>query len=209
MLKNRVDPLGNLIQTPARGAWMGNRGLIHNSQKEIVRPFRLKTWITCKLEFKGRKRPVMAPDKYTELFFLDEATAFAAGHRPCFECRREDADRFKFFWLKGNPEYHFDKKTPISKMDDILHGERINRNMAKISFEEKMDQIPDGSFLLLDDKAFLSFSKQLYLWSPFGYDQGVELPDADRVTVLTPKSIVNTFRAGYLPQMAVTGKPFR
>ena len=103
MLQNRVDPFGNLIKTPARGSWLGNRGIIHNHNQEVVRPFKLKAWITCTLEFRGRKRQVMAPDRYTELFFLDEATSFAAGHRPCFECRREDALRFKSYWLKGNP----------------------------------------------------------------------------------------------------------
>jgi len=85
MLQNRVDPFGNIIRTPERGHWMGNRGLLHNEHQEIVRPFRLKAWITCVLAFKGRRRKVMAPGQYTELFFFDEATAFAAGHRPCFE----------------------------------------------------------------------------------------------------------------------------
>ena len=87
MLQNRVNPLGDIIRTPARGAWMGNRGLLHNERQEIVRPYRLIPWITCVLSFKNRHRPVMAPGQYTELFFLDEATSFAAGHRPCKECR--------------------------------------------------------------------------------------------------------------------------
>jgi len=99
MLQNRVDPLGNIIKTPARGQWMGNRGVIHNDKKEILRPFKLKAWITCKLEFKNWKRQVMTPNRYTELFFLDEATAFGAGHRPCFECRRDDYNLFKSYWL--------------------------------------------------------------------------------------------------------------
>src|ERR1700743_3660322 len=102
MLQNRVDPQGNIIKTTARGAWMGNRGQLHNEQRQIVRPFKLKAWLTCLLQFNGRKREVMSPQRYTELFFLDEATAFAAGHRPCFECRRKDYDLFKSFWLQGN-----------------------------------------------------------------------------------------------------------
>src|ERR1700730_14192737 len=101
-LQNRVDPFGRLIRTTARGAWMGNRGLIHNEYQQIVRTFRLKAWITCRLEFKGWYRKVMSPNRYTELFFLDEATAFSAGHRPCAECRREDFNRFKAAWLQGN-----------------------------------------------------------------------------------------------------------
>src|ERR1700760_1777025 len=105
MLQNRVDPEGNIIRTSARGSWMGNRGIIHDEQQNVLRAFKLKAWITCVLAFKGRKRPVMAPNRYTELFFLDEATAFSAGHRPCFECRRQDAGRFKSLWIKANPEY--------------------------------------------------------------------------------------------------------
>src|SRR5262245_42860885 len=120
MLQNRVDPWGNLIKTKARGAWMGNRGLIHNDRQEIVRPFKLKNWITCLLEFKGRQRKVMTPGLYTELFFLDEATAFSAGHRPCAECRRQDYVRFKLAWLKGNPKYGFDEKTSIREIDNII-----------------------------------------------------------------------------------------
>ena len=92
-MQNRVDPFGNIIATKARGEWMGNRGKIHNDNKEITHAFKLKAWLTCKLEFKNRRREVMGLKTYTELFFLDEATAFAAGHRPCFECRREDFNR--------------------------------------------------------------------------------------------------------------------
>ena len=211
MLQNRVDPSGAIIKTSARGSWMGNRGVLHNADQELLRPFRLKAWITCRLEFKGRKRQVMAPDRWTELFFLDEATAFAAGHRPCFECRRNDANRFKAFWLKGNPEYNFDEKTPIGEIDKVLHEERIDRRHSKITFEERRDKIPDGTFILLDGRAFLVKDQSIFLWSPFGYADGIALPgkkgaalpDADRLTVLTPRSIVNAFRAGYVPQMAV------
>ena len=94
-MQNRVNPFGEIIETKARGLWMGNRGHIHNDDRKIVRPFKLKAWIACKLEFKNRHREIMAHNLYTELFFLDEATAFAAGHRPCFECRRENAEKFK------------------------------------------------------------------------------------------------------------------
>jgi hypothetical protein len=203
MLQNRVDPFGNLIKTTARGSWMGNRGLLHNDKQEVLRPFKLKAWLICKLEFKGRSRQVMMPRLYTELFFLDEATAFAAGHRPCFECRRNDFDLFKSLWLKGNPEYNFNEKTSIKEIDDILHKERIDRNNLKVTFEEDRDKIPNGSFILYDKNAFLISDKQMFLWSPFGYDKGTALPRAGKLSVLTPKSIVKTFRAGYVPQMAV------
>jgi len=202
VLQNRVDPFGNLIKTEARGAWTGTRGLIHNDKQEIVRPFKLKAWITCKLEFKGRKRKVMSPGLYTELFFLDEATAFAAGHRPCCECRREDFNKFKSSWLSGNPEYHYDKKTSIRGIDSVIHEERINSTRSKLTFEEDINNIPDGSFILLDDEPCLVFENEIFLWSPFGYSKGMTFPNREKLIVLTPRSMVNAFRAGYLPQIA-------
>ncbi|HUZ57488.1 MAG TPA: hypothetical protein VMU83_01740 [Hanamia sp.] len=147
MLQNRVDPFGNIIKTPAHGSWMGNRGILHNEHRQVLRPFKLKAWITCKLEFNGRKRQVMTPHRYTELFFLDEATSFAAGHRPCFECRREDYHKFKSLWIKGNQEYHFDEKTSITKIDDILHKERMKCDRSKVTYEENINLIPDGAYL--------------------------------------------------------------
>jgi hypothetical protein len=202
MLQNRVDPFGNIIMTKARGAWMGNRGILHNDEQEVLRPYKLNAWITCKLDFKGRRREVMAPKRYTELFFLDEATSFAAGHRPCFECRRNDYNRFKTLWLKGNPQYNFDEKTTIKEIDDILHQERMDDNNTKVTYEENIDAIPNGTFVLIDNKPYLVFGKNIYLWTPFGYEKGMALPNVEKLTVLTPRSIVNTFRAGYLPQIA-------
>jgi hypothetical protein len=203
MLQNRVDPYGNLIATPARGAWMGNRGLLHNENQQIVRPFRLKAWITCVLEFRGRKRTVMSPNLYTELFFLDEATAFAAGHRPCFECRRADYNRFKSYWLKGNPEYGFNEKTSIQLIDDILHNERLHSDGSKVKYEDKLSILPDGSFIELNGKPHLLANGAVYEWSPFGYSEPQALPGSEYVIVLTPKSTINGFRAGYVPQMGV------
>lgn len=177
---------------------MGNRGLLHDEHQTIRRPFKLKAWITCVLQFKGRQRKVMSPDRYTELFFLDEATSFAAGHRPCFECRREDAVRFKKFWLKGNPEYGFDEKISIGEIDKIIHGERIDKRGGKVTYEEKIDRLPDGSFVETGGKAYLVAHGKIFSWSPFGYEDGGTLPAGDQVKVLTPGSIVNTIRAGYV-----------
>ena len=101
-LQNRVDPWGNILAVSARGAWLGNRGIIHNVQKQIVRPYQHQSWVTCRLRFKNRKRKIMSPSTYTELFFLDESTAFAAGHRPCGECRRERYRQFKELWVRAN-----------------------------------------------------------------------------------------------------------
>jgi hypothetical protein len=203
MLPNRVDPWGNIIKTSARGSWMGNRGVLHDEHQNILYPFKLKAWLICLLEFNGRQRQVMAPRRYTELFFLDEATAFSAGHRPCFECRRKDFNQFKACWVKGNPEYGFNEKTSIQKIDEILHQERIDRNGSKISYAGDIKNLPDGSFVIYDDKPALIANALIFPWSPFGYEKGIVLPRAEKVTVLTPRSVVNAFRAGYLPQMAV------
>ncbi|HMI60527.1 MAG TPA: hypothetical protein VK518_06455 [Puia sp.] len=202
MLQNRVDPWGNIIRTSARGSWMGNRGLLHDENQNIRRPFKLQAWLICLLEFKGRKRPVMAPRQYTELFFMDEATAFSAGHRPCFECRRKDYDRFKTLWIKANPEYGFDEKTSIRKIDEILHTERIDPTGAKITHTGALIDLPDGSFVIYKDHPAVVGGSSIYTWSPFGYEKGVTLPGEEKLTVLTPKSVVNAFRAGYIPQIA-------
>ena len=202
MLQNRVDPLGNLIRASARGAWIGNRGVLHNEQQEIVRPFKLQAWIICKLEFKGRKRPIMTPNHWTELFFLDEATAFAAGHRPCFECRTEAATHFKSSWIKGNPLYKFNMKTPIGEIDKILHKERRDGRGEKLTFGSNAANLPDGTFVTIDKMPYLLNEKQLFLWTPSGYKQHMAITAAT-LTVLTPRSVVEAFRAGYKPQMGL------
>lgn len=202
-MQNRVDPSGNIINTAARGSWMGNRGQLHDDTKFIQRSFKLKAWLTCRLQFRDRRRIVMAPGLYTELFFLDEATAFAAGHRPCFECRREDHYRFKMYWLKGNKEYGFSKKTPIKDIDAVLHNERINHAGNKVTYLDNIDNLPTGTFIFMNEQPYLIASNYLHHWTAFGYDNKKTLPTNQIVTILTPRSIVNTFSAGYIPQMAV------
>jgi len=203
MLQNRVDPKGNIIKTIARGAWLGNRGQLHGDTKTILRPFKLKAWLICVLEFKDRHRQVMAPNLYTELFFFDETTAFSAGHRPCFECRRDDANRFKTAWLKGNPEYGFDPKVHIGKIDEIIHQERIDKKGGKVTFEATVNDLPDGVFIEIGGEPYLLANRMIWHWTPFGYEQGVPLPVSAKVMVLTPRSVVNTFRSGYRPQIGV------
>ncbi|HTI93738.1 MAG TPA: hypothetical protein VL727_24260 [Puia sp.] len=203
MLQNRVDPWGNIIKTSARGSWMGNRGLLHDEHQNIRRPFRLQAWLICLLEFKGRKRPVMAPRQYTELFFMDEATAFSAGHRPCFECRRKDFDRFKTLWIKANPEYGFDEKTYIRKIDEVLHRERIDHNGSKITYISILKDLPDGAFVVYKDQPAVVAGSSIYPWTPSGYGKGIQLPKEERLTVLTPKSVVKVFRSGYIPHIAL------
>jgi hypothetical protein len=203
MLQNRVDPSGNIIKTPERGAWLGNRGVIHNDKQEIVRPYKLKAWITCVLQFRGRHREIMQPNRWTELFFLDEATAFSAGHRPCFQCRYKDHQRFKEYWLKGNPQYGFNMKTPVSKIDYIIQQERIAADKLKVTYKEYQKALPDGTFILYGDKPYLLKNNKLHLWNPAGYEKSITLPGTEKLTVLTPKSLVNMFSVGYVPQMAV------
>jgi hypothetical protein len=199
MLQNRVDPFGTIIRTAARGSLMGNRGVIHNKTKDITHVFKHKAWITCVLEFEGRKRAVMAADRWTELFFLDEATAFAAGHRPCFECRKEDAKKFKSYWIQGNPGYEFNMKTSITNIDEIIHKERIDSAKKKVMHERLSSQIPEGTFVMINEGAHLFMNEKLHRWTPFGYEDAIALPHASKLMVLTPYSIVNAFSAGYVP----------
>jgi hypothetical protein len=202
MLQNRVDPSGNFIVTSARGSFMGNRGVIHKDKK-IVKAFNHKAWIICVLEFKGRKREVMMPDRWTELFFLDEATAFAAGHRPCFECRREDAQKFKSFWIQGNPEYNFNMKTPVSEIDNIIHAERIDHEKGKVTHQRKVNDISNGTFVSIDNQPFMFHKNKLQRWTPFGYYDEISIDSNLSFTVLTPRSTVNAFIAGYEPLVNV------
>ena len=198
MLQNRVNPFGEIIFTSARGQWTGTRGLIHNNQQQITRAFRHKAWITCLLEFKGRRRTVMSPGLYTELFFLDEATAFAAGHRPCFECRREDAAKFKSCWLQGNPQYGFTAKTSVREIDNIIHEERMKQFKPTM---KQGDHIPDGCFVAIEKNTYVAIANQFCLWSPFGYSEPVAIAKGASLTILTPPSIVNSFHSGYFPQI--------
>ena len=201
MLQNRIDPFGNIIRTPAKGAWMGNRGILHDDKKEIRHLFRSKAWITCTLEYKGRRRNVMSPNTWTELFFLDEATAFSAGHRPCFFCRNQAAKNFKSHWIKGNPGYGFTDNTSVQELDSILHRERIGKDKQKRTYEEEINLLPNGSFISIQDQPYLVNDTHLHLWTPFGYEQFIDRPASGKIVLLTPPTIVNAFRAGYLPQI--------
>jgi hypothetical protein len=202
-MQNRVDPAGNIFETKARGAWMGNRGQLHDHTKKILRPFKLKAWITCVLQFKGRRRTVMSPGLYTELFFTDEAVSFAAGHRPCCECRRQDFNRFKMHWIKGNPSYGFTEKTSIQNIDEVIQNERIDTNGHKITYRDRIENLPEGTFIIMNKEPYLVARKHLYQWTPFEYRQKLPSPRNKVVEVLTPRCIVNTFTAGYIPQMAI------
>jgi len=177
---------------------MGNRGgALHNDQREIVRSFKDRRWITCVLEFKGRRRAVMSPGRYTELFFLDEAVAFAAGHRPCAECRRERYNAFRQSWVlshaAGGPPR-------ASEMDAELHRHRVDRQGWKVTYLAKLDSLPNGTFLDRDGSPWLAWDDALVQWTPAGYTKKDAKPNGLTVTVLTPRPIVDCFRYGYEPE---------
>ena len=209
-LRNRVTPFGAIISTPAHGTLMGNRGILHNDQKEITRTHNGKRWVTCTLVGKpnGPKRPLMEPRHYTVLFFLDEATALAAGHRPCATCRRKEYDEFLRIWSVANgtaPE----GTAAIKRLDEILQRERVQRGGPKPSHEENFDTLPDGSMVDIGGSAYLVKGGDLLQWSPAGYIAKVERPAQTTATVLTPKSIVNCLRAGYVPDIHASASAFR
>ncbi len=203
-LQNRVNPFSKLIATLERGAWTGNRGVIHNENKEIVRNYAVKYWITCALNYKDFRRSVMSPNRWTELFFLDEATAFAAGHRPCGFCRNADFKLFKKLWISANgDQYGFTSKTSMPLIDAVIHRERLTENGSQKTFTAILATLPDGTFITLGEKnkALLWFQQNLYEWSFGGYSK-VELFDKDQlVDVLTPLSYVAVFKKGYVPQV--------
>ena len=198
-LQNRVDPSGDLFRTHARGSMMGNRGgVLHNSDREIVRYYKSRRWITCVLEFKDRHRVVMSERRYTELFFLDEAVAFAAGHRPCAECRRERFNAFKEAWRRAKK---LDDLPFADEMDLELHPARIDKR-EKITCKAAMASLPDGCFVQIDGSAYLVWHDSLLLWTPEGYTKRVARPKGLNVTVLTPRPIVECFRHGYKPEVS-------
>lgn len=201
--KNRVNPFGDIIARPERGLFTGNRGgELHNEQGEIVTPYTNKSWIICALSFKGRKAQIMEPGHYTHLFFLDEATGLAAGHRPCFECRREQAVDFRTAWVRS---IGGDVNSPpnITELDGLLHGERYTEasrkwDRQKRTYEESYTTLPDGAFVLVDRMPHLIWHRALYLWTPGGYCAPVPIPEG-KATVLTPRSSVGALRQGYRP----------
>jgi hypothetical protein len=182
---------------------MGNRGgALHNSNREIIRTHKSRRWITCLLEFRGRRRVVMAANRYTELFFLDEAVAFAAGHRPCAECRRQSYNAFRDAWQVA----HHLKDPPFAdEMDLELHSARIDRQKKKITFQATLGTLPDAVFVEIEGSAYASWNGALLLWTPDGYVQSHIPPTDATVTVLTPKSIVDCFRQGYKPEIHYSG----
>jgi hypothetical protein len=201
-LQNRVDPYGKLHAVEAKGAWMGNRGILHDDEKRIVAPWRLKRWITCTLTFRGRKRQVFAPHRYSELFFLDEATSFAAGHRPCAECRRERYNEFRAAWIEANSDHAADRIVGADDMDSVLHAQRAIRGGGKKTWQAHSATLPSGTFIEYRGRAHLVWNGRLWPWTFAGYENPLPMSAAaEEVTVLTPQSIVRVFESGFAPQV--------
>lgn len=205
-LQNRVNPFGNIVAVPEFGTCMGNRGTLHNKKQQITCQYRpLERWIICKLEFKGRKREVMASG-YTELFFLDEATALAAGHRPCKECSRPRYEEFVRFWVRGNSDLLGDKPLTAAVLDYFLDQERLDRQAGqKITYTAPLDDLPYGTFITLEPslqaQPYLVLDDSLRPWSFGGYGEPVERAKGLEVTVLTPFLTVQALTAGYRPKI--------
>jgi len=192
--QNRVTPFGDLIATAHRGTLMGNRGCLHDAEQRVRRAFDVKRWIICLLEFKGRRRRPMAPGRYTELFFLDEATALAAGHRPCAECQRQRYLTFREHWAPANAVAGVPSAAAI---DEALHAERLDRQ-GKRTYTERLSRLPSG-VMVADDagRAHLWLSGVMRAWAPSGYEPPLARSGDGAVRVLTPPSIVRAIARGY------------
>jgi hypothetical protein len=195
-LQNRVTPLGELIAAPERGLVYGNRGCLHDARGEIRRWQGTKRWIACRLQFRGRRRsPLMAPGRYTELFFLDEATALAAGHRPCAECRRADYNLLTEVWSELHPG-----QRGADEIDAQLHTERLAAGTHERRYHDAAyKELPDGAYVLHEDKPCLVLGSWLLAWSPGGYRARHGRPRNGRAVLITPPSLVTLLRSGWTP----------
>jgi hypothetical protein len=194
-LQNRVTPTGDIIATPHRGMFTGNRGIIHDpATRTLTRRWASQAWLTCVCEFKGRRREVMGGRSWTELFFLDEATALAAGHRPCFFCRRDDAVRFRAAWEESNGVRH----VLARDIDAVLHRERLSGGKKRLHpLPVSLAELPDGAMVQEGTESFLIVQGRALLWSPAGYYKAQDaVKDA---MLLTPPSTLRALSAGYRP----------
>jgi len=195
-LQNRVTPAGDIIADPHRGLFTGNRGIIHDpATKTLLRKrWASPAWITCVCEFRGWRRKVMGGRSWTELFFLDEATAFAAGHRPCFFCRRDDANRFRAAWEKGNGV----SSVLARDIDTALHRERLDRGSKRLHpLPTPVAALPDGAMVQAGDGSYLIARGRALQWTMAGYEKTHAA--LDHALLLTPPSTLQAIVAGYRP----------
>jgi hypothetical protein len=197
--RNRVTPLGEFVATPLRGAWTGNRGVLHRgAEHEIVRSHAGDLWITCALEFRGRWREQWLPSRWTHLYFHDEAVSFAAGHRPCGECRHAEYGAYKAAWAEG-----LGVPPPSARdMNRRLHAERIHRGTHRRRLHEAgWAELPDGAFVLLDGAPALVLGGRLVGWTPAGYGEARRRPRRGTATAITPPATLAVLAAGYPAQI--------
>ena len=195
-LQNRVTPTGDIIATPHRGMFTGNRGIIHDPKTKtlLTRRWASQAWLTCLCEFRGRRREGMGGRGWTELFFLDEATAFAAGHRPCFFCRRDDANRFRAAWEEGNGV----SGVLARDIDAVLHRERLEGGKKRLHARTMpFTELPDGVMLQEGIESYLVVQGRALEWSPAGYRESQRT--IKEAMLLTPPSILRALSAGYRP----------
>jgi len=195
-LQNRVTPFGEIVAIPQRGMLTGNRGIIHDPATKTLlnRRWATKTWLVCSCEYKSRRRAVMAGRSWTELFFLDEAVALAAGHRPCFRCRREAAERFRDSWSAAKGGLRASAKT----IDSVLHHERIECGRKRVHpIPGRLGALPDGAMVVASGSAFTLYSGQAHRWTNEGYGPPERFHHADGL--LTPPSTLMALGSGYQP----------
>jgi len=202
-LQNRVTPFGEILAIPQRGMFTGNRGIIHDPETKtlLTRRWTSKAWLICRCEFRGRHRDVMAKRSWTELFFLDEATALAAGHRPCFFCRRDDAEKFRSAWTaaKGG------EPPTAPQMDTVLHQERIQQRRKRLhSLTSAVAELPDGAVIAAGGAAYTVVGGTAFCWTEGNYEPSSDLPMVDGV--LTPPSTLAANDAGYRPVIHPSAK---
>lgn len=204
-LQNRVTPWGEILESSTRGTLMGNRGILHDDGRNVRKTHVHQNWVICVLEFKDKRRQLMAPERYTELFFLDEATALAAGHRPCMECQRQRALEFKHRWALANrPDGTGGVRMP--EMDRQLHRERIRRRQ-KVTWQSMVDDLPDGACFEFERQAYIVWEGTIWRWSFEGYQLAEPCRSDEVVEVLTPASVVSAFRAGFRPVVQIPYLP--
>jgi hypothetical protein len=195
-LQNRVTPFGEIVAIAQRGTFIGNRGIIHDPAAQTLLRKRWSTnaWLVCLLEFRGPRRDVMARRSWTELFFLDEAIALAAGHRPCFFCRRSDAEAFRGAWARAK-----EGQMPLAReIDAVLHAERLDHGHKRVhAIQGRVDELPDGVVITAAGEAYTLAHGRAYRWSERGYHAPEQTPRADGL--LTPPSTLLAMRAGYRP----------
>jgi hypothetical protein len=203
--RNRVTPVSEVEAFPLRGAWTGNRGILH-SGNEIVRFHAHDSWLICELEYKGRRRRQWQPHECTFLYFHDEAGALAAGHRPCALCRRSSYEEFRSKVGEG-----LEIEPPRARdVDRFLHGERLHRGTHRRRLHElPWESLPTGTFVDLDGAPALVLEDRMVEWSTSGYGDSRPRPDHGTASVITPPSTIAALAAGYSVQIDESARTIR